>query len=148
MVVFSKFSMSSLKANSDLIFSMLLRIITGWIRAHSHKGKSQVIYCLFNYFFLIIWGFTSLCTGHITKSSFMGKGNHYIQLVKVLYCKLPTIRKKLQSFPHRVQSLKRRTPKVGGKCVTFATFTPQAVYCHDGQLTTEATKETKTMICR
>ena len=29
-------------------------------------------------------------------SSFMGRGNQYIQLVKVLYCKLPTIGKQLQ----------------------------------------------------
>ena len=29
--------------------------------------------------------------------SFMGRGNQYIQLVKVLYCKLPTISKQLQS---------------------------------------------------
>ena len=30
------------------------------------------------------------CIGHITTGSFMGRGNQYIQLVKVLRCKLPT----------------------------------------------------------
>ena len=30
------------------------------------------------------------CTGHITMDSLEGRGNQYIQLVKVLYCKLPT----------------------------------------------------------
>ena len=30
------------------------------------------------------------CTGHITTGSWKGRGNQYIQLVKVLYCKLPT----------------------------------------------------------
>ena len=39
---------------------------------------------------------------------FMGKGNQHIQLVKVLYCKLPTIGKKLPSFPHRVRGLNHR----------------------------------------
>ena len=32
--------------------------------------------------------------------SFVGRGN-YIQLIKVLYCKLPTISKQLPTFPHR-----------------------------------------------
>ena len=30
------------------------------------------------------------CIGHITTGSFIGRGNQYIQLVKVLYCKLLT----------------------------------------------------------
>ena len=30
------------------------------------------------------------CTGHITRGSWKGSGNQYIQLVKVLYCKLPS----------------------------------------------------------
>ena len=42
------------------------------------------------------------------KSSFMGRGNQYIQLIKVLYCKLPTIGKKLPSFQHRVLGLNSR----------------------------------------
>ena len=37
--------------------------------------------------------------------SFVGRGNQYIQLVKVLYCKLPTISKQLTTFPHRVGGL-------------------------------------------
>ena len=45
------------------------------------------------------------CTGHITKGSFVGRANQYIQLVKVLYCKLPTIGKQLPTFPHKVQGL-------------------------------------------
>ena len=35
---------------------------------------------------------------HITMGSLVGRGNQYIQLVKVLYCKLPTFRKKLPAF--------------------------------------------------
>ena len=29
------------------------------------------------------------CTGHIMMGSFVGRGNQYIQLLKVRYCKLP-----------------------------------------------------------
>ena len=35
--------------------------------------------------------------------SFMGRGNQYIQLVKVLYCKLPTNGKQLPAFPLEVR---------------------------------------------
>ena len=34
--------------------------------------------------------------------SWKGRGNHYIQLVKVLYCKLPTNGKQLPAFPLEV----------------------------------------------
>ena len=40
-------------------------------------------------------------------SSFVGIGNQYIQLVKVLHCKLPTISKQLPTFPHKDQGLNR-----------------------------------------
>ena len=39
------------------------------------------------------------CTGHITTGSWKGRGNQYIQLVKVLYCKLPTNGKQVPAFP-------------------------------------------------
>ena len=39
------------------------------------------------------------CTGHITKGSWKGRGNQYIQFVRVLYCKLPTNVKQLPAFP-------------------------------------------------
>ena len=38
------------------------------------------------------------CTGHVTTGSFVGRGNQYIQLVKVLYCKLPTIGKQVPNY--------------------------------------------------
>ena len=38
------------------------------------------------------------CIGHVTMGSFMGRGNQYIQLVKVLYCKLLTNGKQLPAF--------------------------------------------------
>ena len=39
------------------------------------------------------------CTGHITTGSWKGIGNQYTQLVKILYCKLPTNGKQLPAFP-------------------------------------------------
>ena len=45
------------------------------------------------------------CTGYIKMGSFVGRENQYIQLVKVLYCKLPTISKQLLTFPHKVRGL-------------------------------------------
>ena len=39
------------------------------------------------------------CTGHITMGSWKGRGNQYIQFVRILYCKLPTNGKQLPSFP-------------------------------------------------
>ena len=38
-------------------------------------------------------------------SSFVARGNQFIQLVKVLYCKLLTNGKKIPTFPHMVQGL-------------------------------------------
>ena len=51
--------------------------------------------------------------------SWKGRGNQYIQLVKVLYCKLPTNGKQLPAFPLEVGPW-NRTPisEVGGKSVT------------------------------
>ena len=56
-------------------------------------------------YFFIIWVLTSLstdCMGDIMMGSFMGRGNQYIQLVKVLYCNLPTNGKQLPVFPLEV----------------------------------------------
>ena len=38
-------------------------------------------------------------TGHITTGSWKGRGNQYIQFIRVLYCKLPTNDKQLPAFP-------------------------------------------------
>ena len=39
------------------------------------------------------------CSRLITRGSWEGIGNQYIQLFKVLYCKLPTNGKQLPAFP-------------------------------------------------
>ena len=59
----------------------------------------------FKMYSIFIWVLTSLstrCIGNITTGSFVGRENQYIQLVKVLYCKLPTNGKQLPAFPHEV----------------------------------------------
>ena len=59
---------------------------------------SCTILNLFIYLFGVLRRFQQ-CTGHITTGSWKGRGNQYIQLVKVLYCKLPTNGKQLPAFP-------------------------------------------------
>ena len=44
---------------------------------------------LFIYLFGVLRHFQH-CTGHITTGSQKGRGNQYIQFIRVLYCKLPT----------------------------------------------------------
>ena len=39
------------------------------------------------------------CTDHIMTGSWAGRGNQYIQFVRVLFCKLPTNGKQLPAFP-------------------------------------------------
>ena len=53
---------------------------------------------LFIYLFGVLHRFQH-CTGHITTDSWKGRGNQYIQFVRVLYCKLPTNGKQLPAFP-------------------------------------------------
>ena len=59
--------------------------------------------CILNSIILFIYlGFLCCfqhCTGHITMGSWKGRGNQYIQFVRVLYCKLPTNGKQLPAFP-------------------------------------------------
>ena len=43
--------------------------------------------------------------------SCVGRGNQYTQLVKVLYCKLPTISKKLRTVSNKVRGLNCRPQK-------------------------------------
>ena len=50
--------------------------------------------------------------------SFMGRGNQYIQLIKVLYCKLPTISKKGPSSQHKVRRLTPCDPQQSLWCKT------------------------------
>ena len=53
--------------------------------------------CWFIYLFGVLRRFQH-CTGHITTVSWKGRGNQYIQFVRVLYCKLLTNGKQLPAF--------------------------------------------------
>ena len=56
------------------------------------------IFSRFIYLFGVLCHFQH-CTGHITTGSCKGRGNQYIQFVRVLYCKLLTNGKQLPAFP-------------------------------------------------
>ena len=88
------------------------------------KWLSVLFICLFG----VLHHFRH-CTGHITIGSSVGTGNQYIQLVKVLYCKLLTIGKQLLAFPHKVWGLNPLTSEVGGECVTTAPPWPGYLCC-------------------
>ena len=62
----------------------------------------QPKYLLFIYLFWFLTLLSTHCIGHIMTGSFMGRGNQYTQLVKFLYCKLPTNSKQLPAFPLEV----------------------------------------------
>ena len=51
------------------------------------------------YLFIYLGFYVAFNTAQVMTSSWKGRGNQYIQLVKVLYCKLPTNGKQLPSFP-------------------------------------------------
>ena len=91
------------RANS---FMKLTLVYEKLIPAFTVLSKYRFLYFTNGFLILLllfIWGF--ICTGNITTGSFVGRGNQYIQLVKVMYCKLPTIDKKLPTFQHMVRSL-------------------------------------------
>ena len=75
------------------------------------KGVSQRSADIFIYLFGVLCRFQH-CTGHITTGSWKGRGNQYIQLVKVLYCKLPINGKQLPAFPlEAVPGIEPRTQR-------------------------------------
>ena len=53
---------------------------------------------LFIYLFGVLHRFQH-CAGHIKTISWKGRGNQYIEFVRVLYCNLPTNSKELTAFP-------------------------------------------------
>ena len=59
-------------------------------------------HCMATNFLLYLFGVLrhfQHCTGHITMGSWKGRGNQYIEFVRVLYYKLPTNGKQLPAFP-------------------------------------------------
>ena len=79
---------------------------------------SQLLSSILIYLFGVLHHFQH-CTGHIMTGSWKGRGNLYIQLVKVLYCKLPTNSKQLPGFPlEAVPGNRTPASEVGGESVT------------------------------
>ena len=84
----------------------LLRGLKAWslfplrwgVKTITNARKSLVCFVYFIYLFGVLRRFQH-CTGHITTGSWKGRGNQYIQFVRVLYCKLPTDGKQLPTFP-------------------------------------------------
>ena len=62
------------------------------------------------------------CTDHITTGSWKGRGNQYIQFVRVLYCKLPTNGKQLPAFP--LEAVRGTKPR-SQRCYDSATVAPK-----------------------
>ena len=65
--------------------------------ARDSNRRPQRLVCLFC-LFGVLHRFQQ-CTGHITTGSWKGRGNQYMQFIRVLYCKLPTSGKQLPAFP-------------------------------------------------
>ena len=53
-----------------------------------HKQTKRQAYSNKNIYLFVFSHCFQHCTGHITTGSWKGRGNQYIKLVKVLYCKL------------------------------------------------------------
>ena len=69
------------------------------------------------------------CTGHITTGSWKGRGNQYIEFVRVLYCKLPTNGKQLPTFPLEVvPGIEPRPQRWEGRVLPLCHHGPRQVF--------------------
>ena len=77
-------------STSDILgsLSVSIPVKTRLCRVTKRPAKLSV------YLFGVLRHFQN-CTGHITTGSWKGRGNKYIQFIRVLYCKLPTNGKQL-----------------------------------------------------
>ena len=85
-------TMGTCKRKSLMNSNMTLTVL------NLHQQTDPKVQQDFIYLFGVLRHFQH-CTGHITTGSWKSRGNQYIQLVKVLYCKLPTNSKQLPAFP-------------------------------------------------
>ena len=91
--------MHSLVSWASVVFTMVAG--TYRLSVVDNGGNNYVVSAVFIYLFGVLRRFQH-CTGHIMTGSWKGRGNQYIQLVKVLYCKLPTNGKQVPAFPLEV----------------------------------------------
>ena len=80
--------------------SQIWQLNTLWQSKMSHHDAHIHLHTFIYLFYLfgVLRRFQH-CIGHITMGSWKGRGNQYIQFVRVLYCKLPTNGKQLPAFP-------------------------------------------------
>ena len=89
----------------------------------------NLLVCKFLGWFIYLFGVLrhfQHCTGHMTTGSWKGRGNQYIEFVRVLYCKLPTNGKQLPAFP--LGAVRGSNPGLRGgrrECYHSATVAPQ-----------------------
>ena len=69
-----------------------------WNRMRLNLRKTNKSACILKLRFIYLF-INQHCTGHITTGNWTGRGNQYIQFVRVLYCKLPTNGKQLPASP-------------------------------------------------
>ena len=87
-----------------------------------------MLFILFIYLFGFLVRFQH-CIGHITIGSWKGRGNQYIQLVRVLYCKLLTNSKHLPAFPLKVGlGIKLRSQRWEARVLPLCHRGPPAIH--------------------
>ena len=72
------------------------------------NNRMKSLFGVFIYLFGVLRHFQH-CTGQIMTGSWKGRGNQYIQFVRVLYCKLPINGKQLPAFP--LEAMPRTEPR-------------------------------------
>ena len=81
--------------------------------------------CNYDLYIFIYWVLRRFqhCTGHITTGSWKGRGNQYIQFVRVLYCKLLTNGKQLPAFPlEAVSGIEPQPQRWEGRVLTILSW--------------------------
>ena len=89
--------------------------------------------CVIFFFFLFgVLRHFQHCTGHITMGSWKGRGNQYIQLISILYCKLLTNGKQLPAFPlEAVPGTKPRPQRWEARVLPLCHHGPWKCAVHD-----------------
>ena len=80
------------------LLNNLTHLITEFSKPRAPLSLLQMPWLVFIYLFGVLCHFQH-CTGHIMMGSWWGRGNQYIQFVRILYCKLVTNGKQLPAFP-------------------------------------------------
>ena len=91
----------------------------------------EAIRCRCIYLFGALYFFQH-CKGRITMVSFVGRGNQYIQMFKVLNCNLPIICKRPSTFPHKFWGLNCR-PQRWEASVLLLYHRGQSIMCNDAK---------------